>query len=141
MFVPGSAKNNFLKKIGWGYCVLCKIFIYGKIIQMCILQFIYNLIFIRPTSGEAVLHSKLVNRRARFNPQSCLSTQLFEVFSKTRVNTDQDPLERPPTEGTPPTGPGSTSEQFALFVQPKLHPFVSTQKVVTSNYQLTFTKS
>ena len=36
------------------------------------------------------------------------------VFSETRVNTGQDPLERPPTEGIPPIGPGPTSGQLAL---------------------------
>ena len=36
------------------------------------------------------------------------------VFSETRVNTD--PLERPQTEDTPPTGP--TSERLSLILQP-----------------------
>ena len=45
------------------------------------------------------------------------------VFSETRVNTDKDPLERPPTKGTPSTGPGPTSGQLAFFLQPNFENF------------------
>ena len=42
------------------------------------------------------------------------------VFSETRVNTGQDPLEisLPSTKSTPPVGPGPTCGQLALFLQP-----------------------
>ena len=40
------------------------------------------------------------------------------VFSETRVNAGWDPLERPPTEGTPPTDPDSTSGRLDSNLQP-----------------------
>ena len=45
-------------------------------------------------------------------------SELSVVFSRTRVNTGLDLLERPPTEGTLPLGPGPTSRQLALKPQP-----------------------
>ena len=38
-------------------------------------------------------------------------SEFFVVFSKTCINTGQDPLERPPMEDTPPTGLGPKVRQ------------------------------
>ena len=51
------------------------------------------------------------------NPgRACRSSRLefSVVFSETRLNTGEDPLEKPHTEDTPPIGPGPTSEQLGL---------------------------
>ena len=45
-------------------------------------------------------------------------SQFSVVSSETRVNAGWDPLERPPTEGMPPTGQGPTIRQLALNLQP-----------------------
>ena len=50
-------------------------------------------------------------------------SEITVVFSKIRLNTGKDPLERPPMEGTSPTGPCPTSGQSALTLQPT-NPFI-----------------
>ena len=46
------------------------------------------------------------------------SLEFFMVFSETRINTGEDFLERPPTEGTPFAEPGPISVQLTLTLQP-----------------------
>ena len=40
------------------------------------------------------------------------------VFSETRVNTGEDPSQRPPRRHIPPVGSGPISGQLALILQP-----------------------
>ena len=44
------------------------------------------------------------------------SADFSVLFSEIHVNMDSDPLERPATEDTPPTGPDPTSGQLASIL-------------------------
>ena len=61
------------------------------------------------------------------------------VSSETCVNTGYDPLERSPTEGTLPTGPGPTSRQLALILQPNNNPDCYFMQFLTSNFKVHYT--
>ena len=60
-------------------------------------------------SGKREVPGSIPGRACR---PSCLEFSV--VFSETHKNTCQDSLERPPTEGITPIGPGPTSGQLAL---------------------------
>ena len=64
----------------------------------------------------------------RFNPRSCLSTYPFGVFGGFLRNSHKyglGSLRKTPMAGTLPTGPGLTSGQLALTLQPTNQPFYS----------------
>ena len=74
-----------------------------------------------PTSGGVVALKTGRRQVPGSNPDRTCRPSLSEfsmVFFETRVSTDSDPLERPPTDDAAPIGPGNTSGQLTLNLQP-----------------------
>ena len=69
-----------------------------------------------PVAGDSALKIGRRELPSSIPGHACrLSRSEFSVvFSETRVNTGQDPPVRPPTEGTPPAGPGPTKRTVGL---------------------------
>ena len=86
-----------------------------------------------PTSDGVVTLKTRRQKVPGSNPgNSCRPSRLefSVVFSETRVNTGPDPLERLPTEGTLPIGPGPISGQLAFNLQPTNQPLnIKTQQM------------
>ena len=75
----------------------------SKLNEKCLYNFDFNVYRWRPTSGGVVTHKTGRREVPGSNPgRACRSSRSeFSVaFSETRVNTDKDPLGRPPTDGT-----------------------------------------
>ena len=83
------------------------------------------ILFKAPPVAKRVCAQSRQTRGARFNPWSRLSMQPFGVFRGFLRNSRKyglGSLRKTPTEGTSPTGPGPTSEQLALNLQPTNQP-------------------
>ena len=82
------------------------------------------------TSGCAVLCFKTGRQEVPGSIPACACRPCrseFSVdFSESRVNTGWNPLERPPTEGSSLRGPGPSSRQLALILQPTNQPTILT---------------
>ena len=117
---------------------LCVMFVLKKIIVIYFHFYIFVLIFSQQHEAKFLvvqLHQwpssfafkaskwevldSILGRACR---PSC--SEFSVVFSETRVNTGQDPLKRPPTEGTPSVGPRPICGQSALNLQPNSDGFL-----------------
>ena len=90
--------------------------------KLNMLMFIYPII-IGPTSGRAVLPSKLVDGRFRVQsivPLADIAVRSFRGFLRSSGKKGQVSLVKTPKEGILPAGLGDTWEQLVLILQANL---------------------